>query len=165
MSRVVVADAGPLIGLARAGHLEVLKDLYGEVCVPPTVKGELCLDDNRPGSRQLRMAFSRGWISEVELSKPVEDSLLLVVDPGEAEAIQLAGEIDLRFLLIDESRGRRLARRRGVRVVGTGGVLLAAKERGFVEQIAPVLDSLRRNGYRLATPLHRELLRLAGEGT
>jgi predicted nucleic acid-binding protein len=30
--RVVIADAGPLIGLARIDALRLLRDLFGQVC-------------------------------------------------------------------------------------------------------------------------------------
>lgn len=163
MSPVVVADAGPLIGLARAEYLEVLRDLYLEVWVPPTVLVELSLEENRPGSRKLRAAFAEGWLSEVRLAQPIETGLLVAIDPGEAEAIQLAGEVDLRFLLIDDRRGRRLARRRGIAIVGSGGVLLAAKEKGLIDRVAPVLADLARNGYRLSKSLRNTVLRMANE--
>jgi len=49
-----------------------------------------------------------------------------LLDPGEAEAIVLAEEQHARFLLIDDAKGRRVASRHGISVVGVAGVLLAA---------------------------------------
>ncbi len=68
-----------------------------------------------------------------------------------------------RFLLIDERRGREVARRRGVPVVGLAGALLAAKRSGLLESLEPVLSDLSQQGYRLADGLVAEVLRLAGE--
>ena len=45
---------------------------------------------------------------------------------GEAEAIQLAEEVACRVLRIDERRGWAVARRRGIPIVGTGGLLIFA---------------------------------------
>ena len=41
--RSVVADAGPLIGLARIGRLNLLRKLFGTIAIPPHVFHELKL--------------------------------------------------------------------------------------------------------------------------
>jgi len=166
VSKEVIADAGPLIGLARTGHLELLHELYGSVLIPPRVVSELRLSQDRPGARALKAAVAEGWLREVELEtaeKP--EGANLVVDSGEAEAIALARERPLRFLLLDERRGRQLARQQGLPVVGTGGVLLAAKHRELIPRIAPALEKLEAAGYRFSEELRAELLELAGEAS
>jgi predicted nucleic acid-binding protein len=40
MSRRVVADTSPLIGLQRIGRLDLLEILFGEIIVPPAVMHE-----------------------------------------------------------------------------------------------------------------------------
>jgi predicted nucleic acid-binding protein len=162
MSRVVVADAGPLIALARISRLDLLHEPYGPVLVPPAVLGELELESDRPGARALSGALSKGCL---EVIAPAGDASRLrqVLDPGEAEAIQLAEEIECRFLLIDERRGRTIARRRGIPIVGTGGLLLGAKRAGRLSSVTPELQRLTEIGYRLAPALVEEVRRLAEE--
>lgn len=58
----VVADAGPLIGLARVGLLDLLRQLYGKVLIPVQVFEELQTSEDRPGSRALRAAVQEGWL-------------------------------------------------------------------------------------------------------
>jgi predicted nucleic acid-binding protein len=100
----------------------------------------------------------------VESGASPEAILAIPVDPGEAEAIWLAKHSpDLRFLLIDERRGRQLARQRGLAIVGTGGVLLVAKAVGLLPEVRSFLDRLTQIGYHLAPRLEAEILRLAGE--
>ena len=89
---------------------------------------------------------------------------MLVLDPGEAEAILLAEEVNCRFLLIDERKGRAIANRRGVPVVGIAGVLLAAKKRGLIDAVVPILKNFEQAGYRISGALTKEITRLAGEG-
>lgn len=166
MSQVVVADAGPLIGLARIDRFPLLTALYGSVLVPEAVLAELHADSDRPGSRVLSGALGSGVIQSRPLADGCEAELArlcLVLDGGEASAILLAEQVDCRFLLIDERRGREIARRRGVVVVGLAGVLLAAKHAGLLEHVGPALADLSRQGYRLANALVAEVLRLAGE--
>jgi hypothetical protein len=159
-----VADAGPLVGLARIGLLGILRDLYREILIPPRVFDELRVAESRPGSRALLEAVRAEWLLQVA-PEPAEDlqGLRLLVDPGEAEAIILALQKGSRFLLIDDKQGRALARSRGLRIVGTGGVLLSAKEHKLIERVSPVLDRLTACGYRLAVGLKRKILELAGE--
>ena len=51
------------------------------------------------------------------------------LDPGEAEVIVVALELEAELLLVDEKRGRRLAIDWGLEVTGLLGVLAEAKQR------------------------------------
>lgn len=158
----VVADAGPLIGLARVGLLDLLRQLYQRVLVPVEVFEELQTTDDRPGSRALRAACEAAWLS-VAPETPGAEALSLALGRGEAAAILLAEQGNCRFLLLDERRGRAVAKSRGLRVVGTGGVLLAAKANGLINRVADALEQLAAGGYRLSAELRDRLLELAGE--
>ena len=161
--KLIVADAGPLIGLATAGRVELLSALYDQVLIPQGVLEELHLDASRPGSMSLSRAKEEGWLVNAEVPESTDLAKLTeLLDRGEAEAIVLAQSQKLE-LLIDERKGRRVARRKGVTVIGTGGLLLLAKRGGVIDPIAPILDELASHGYRLSDGLQREILRLAGE--
>jgi len=160
---LIVADAGPLIGLAIAGRVEILGALFEKVLIPQAVLEELQIEASRPGSFALSKAREEGWLSAEDVPENTDMTQLTeLLDRGEAEAIVLAQSKDAR-LLIDERKGRAVARSRGVRVIGTGGVLLLAKREHVIDQIAPILDELASHGYRLSDGLRRELLVLAGE--
>lgn len=104
---------------------------------------------DRPGSRVLSAALAQDVIQPWALSQDGASELVrrcLVLDAGEVSAILLAEQTDCRFVLIDERRGREIARRRGLLVVGLAGVLLAAKRAGLLESVAPVLAERSRLG-------------------
>ena len=165
MKPCVVADAGPLIGLARIGQVGLVRSLYEAVLIPPGVFEELRIAEGRPGALVLSRAITDGWLAVGRLVlSPDLERLNLLLDPGEAEAILLAAQERCRLLLIDDPRGRKVAQSRGPTISGTGGVLLAAKRKGLVESVGPILGSLALSGYRLSGELVSRLLQLAGEG-
>ena len=88
-----------------------------------------------------------------------------MLDPGEAEAIALAETYPDARLLIDEKKGRRVARALGLRQTGTAGVLLVAKKAGLIGAVAPVLDAMiSDHAFRLGERHRLDVLRQAGEG-
>jgi uncharacterized protein len=157
-----VGDSSPLILFARARYLHLLRSLYREVWVPPSVAGESFRDSVRPGSESL-MEAAKEWLREVV---PADTELLrslhAEVDSGEAAAITLAVEHRL-LLVIDDLDGRRSARSRGVRVTGSAGVLVAAKEAGLLQAVRPALDRLILEGLWLSRPLYHQVLADVGE--
>jgi len=160
-SGVVVADAGPLIGLARTGKVELLRCLFGSVLIPPAVESELSIGQPRPGSQALAAAMESGWLTVSPVAQ-IPPHLSAVLDRGEAEAIVLAKRESVS-LLIDESRGRAAARYEGVSVFGTGAVLLRAKKKKLLCEVRAELEALRNAGYRISDSLCREIMKFAGE--
>ena len=166
MNGIVIADASPLIGLARIGQLDLLQLLYTEVWIPPTVQAELKPDAQRPGSQSLKVALEAGWLRVArrnQFSAETCAELLQILDMGESEAIALAEAMNARFLLIDERKGREVATRRSVPIAGIGAILLAAKHHGYIQNVAAEVGALKKIGYRLSDVLVRKLLELAKE--
>lgn len=61
--------------------------------------------------------------------------------PGESEVLALALERPGATVILDDGTGRRCARLLGIPLMGTLGVLVAAKRRGWVRTLAPVLEA------------------------
>lgn len=66
-------------------------------------------------------------------------------------------------MLIDERLGRAVARRLGLPVIGSLGVLIAAKRSGLLVSLKSAIDRMQGNGYYMAEALIREALHKAGE--
>jgi predicted nucleic acid-binding protein len=160
---VVVSDSSPLILYSRIHRLDLLQAVFRDVLVPPAVYAEVvAAGSNRPGAAEVQAA---AWIQLRPLANPRSVSALLPrLDDGEAEAIVLAMELGGGVpLLLDDLAGRRLARDRGLRVLGSAGMLVEAKTAGLIVQVRPVLDELRTAGLWLGDTAYRELLALARE--
>jgi predicted nucleic acid-binding protein len=138
---IVVADTSPPLHLARIGRLDLVPAVLGRVTVPNAVWDELI----RPGTRaRLAEAFrAADWIDVV--ADPVAKELGL--DAGETAAILLAEELRADALLIDERRGRAVAKARGISVIGTLGIVAGARRKGLVEKASPIVEELRADGF------------------
>ncbi len=159
----IVADSGPLIAFGRSDLFDLLVLVAGDILVPQTVFQECTRDGVKPGAAALIQAKQSGTL---EIRKD-SDSIhrlgnLPSLDAGETAAIALALDQNCP-LLMDERLGRNVARLHNIPVVGTAGILLAAKERGLVAEIAPILIAWRSWGYFLSPQLIETVLRRAGE--
>ena len=156
---LIIADSSPLIGLARIGHLTLVKSLAGRVWVPPAVWDEITQFD-RPEARVLS---AQTWIEVVAPRAADVIPFSSMLDKGEAEALALAINQSGAALLIDDLRGRRVAARLNIRHFGTVGLLGQAKREGLVSAVRPLLEALVANGIYLGQELTERALRQLGE--
>jgi predicted nucleic acid-binding protein len=161
MARFVAADASPLIGLANAGALHLLRELFGTVTISRLVKDEVTGDPKRPGARELESAMREGWVRVAPA--PLTTWRLSGLDSGEASTLALAAEQEGALVLMDDAQGRVLAAALGLEVLDLAGVLLAAKRAQLVAAVRPLLARLVRRGFTLPKDTRRALLREAGE--
>lgn len=159
--QVVISNATPIIALSLVGQLDLLRRLYGQVVIPPAVAAEILAGGQRAGAAELQAA---AYIQTTTLADPRRADLLLSeLDRGEAEVIALAQERTADLVLLDERLARRHARRLGLHLTGTVGVLLRAKQTGLVTEITPLVDTLKQGGIRLSEALVQRALEMAGE--
>lgn len=157
-----ISDASPLILFARTGQIDVLQQIFEGVWIPPAVSDESFRSvPDRPGASVLA-ALAGIWLREVTPTSIPQAVLTSSLHPGETEAIALAGEHGLP-LMIDERAGRLIARRLGIAIVGSAGLLLLARRRGLLEAVGPRLDVLIAAGLRLAPSVYQRVLEQAGE--
>jgi predicted nucleic acid-binding protein len=159
--RLVVVNTTPIIALVLIDQLNLLHKLYGRVVIPSAVQAEVSAGGAAGiGVRELREAT---WIEVMSLQDPSRANLMADLDRGEAEVIALAQEQSADLVVVDERLARRHAKRLGMRLTGTCGIVLKAKQLGIVEAVAPLIDQLRQSGIRLGDDVVSEVLSLADE--
>lgn len=127
MPRRVVVNATPIIALSLIGSIDLLRQLYVEILIPPAVHAEVLSGGiERAGMLELKQA---SWIRDTPLQSPRSADLLVDLARGEAEVLVLALEQQADMVILDERLARRHAQRLGIPVTGTLGVLLRAKQR------------------------------------
>jgi uncharacterized protein len=86
------------------------------------------------------------------------------VDAGEAAALALGVSLQADLVLMDEMRGRAIARRLGLAVAGTLGIVVRAKRGGMIPAARPVIDQVRTlGGLWVADELVAQVLTGLGE--
>ncbi|MYG12874.1 MAG: DUF3368 domain-containing protein [Gammaproteobacteria bacterium] len=164
VDRPFVADAGPLIALGRIGRLHLLRELFGLGLIPPAVHAEVAVGSGRAGAAAVGQVLEAGWLRVVRLEEGTQATRFArLVDAGEAEAIALCLSRAVRFLLIDDAKGRKVAQSAGIPVMGVAGVLLAAKTAGHLPAVSLVIEDLVGVGYRLSRSLVEAVQRRANE--
>ena len=150
----IVSNTSPITNLATVGQLNLLQHLYSEIIIPQAVYIELTgLDYQVPGTREVQ-TFSWIQTQQVRDVDRVED-LCAELDPGEAEAIVLAIELNAERLLIDDQQGRNAATRLGLEITGILGILLIAKRRHLISTVKPTLDALiEQANFRVSSRLY-----------
>jgi uncharacterized protein len=141
---LVVADSSALVALATCSALDLLPALFDDVFVPQGVYDEVVIP-GKPQAAKLQEFLQKRVMAVKAASHSDSGSDL---GQGEAEAIALYKLLAADLLLIDDRRARAIAEMQQIRCIGTLGVLLAAKRRGIVAEIAPYIEKLR------ASPLH-----------
>jgi len=157
-----VVDTSPLIFLAKLSHLELLRKGADTVCIPQAVLSEVCAKPDE--ATQAIEQASQSWLSVREVAnRNAVEILQAVLDLGEAEAIVLARETNADKLVLDDLDARRFARRLGLDLIGTMGLLLAARLRGEISSVREETERLEDFGFRVAPLLMEAILREAEE--
>ncbi|MEP0870590.1 DUF3368 domain-containing protein [Trichocoleus desertorum AS-A10] len=161
----VVSNTSPILNLAIVNQLILLHHQFDEILIPEVVLDELKINEERPGSQNIREAISAGWIRTQSVGNQTLIQLLnQTLDQGESEAIALAIELQADWLLLDEREGRKVAKSLGLKVTGILGVLLRAKQIGELQSLQPVIDDLtNKAGFRIAPDLLAQILTQKGQ--
>lgn len=157
---IVVSDTSPITNLIKIGRLELLRQVFSEIIITEGVYDELIQINGR---RALIDEASWIIIKEVQNKELVKDFLKLL-DPGESESVALAIEIRADYLLIDEKKGRKIAREYGLNITGLLGILKRAKTKKYIKKVQPILEELIiKGGFRIHPTLYQEILKDVGE--
>jgi predicted nucleic acid-binding protein len=154
-----VSNTSPLTHLHRADALDVLPAVCGVILIPDEVRSEL------------RAGIARGkegpdpdviaWLHVVVAEQPA-DIAALRLGAGERGVLAVGRERDA-IVILDDGPARGAAKRRGLRVTGTVGVLVQARHQGVLPAVRPVLDRLEAGRFRMSRELRDWALAQCGE--
>jgi len=151
MDKLIISDTSCLIALSNIGFLHILKDIYEEVIITSEVQDEF--GGNLPD-----------WIIVINVKdKEKQAEIEKRLDRGEASSIALALETNNSILIIDELKGRKIAKLFDLEIIGTIGMLLIAHKKGLIDDVLNIILKLVNNGFRLSDKMLDKLIELYGE--
>ncbi len=160
----IVTNSTPLIELSKINQLDLLRKVYGAICIPEEVYIEVVVEGTgKPGAAEVKAAE---WIYCQSVSDKSQIRVLQgqrSLHLGECATIVLAQEIDADQVILDDNAARREAIARRLPVIGTVGVLLVAKIQRIIPAVKPILDNLRAQGTRVSQDLYSQVIARADE--
>lgn len=153
---MIIGDSSALIALSVVNKLELLEQLYDNLCVPQAVYDEVTQIGRSQSDKLKRFLQSRVKVVDLNLTK-------LGLGLGELEAITLYKELDADVLLIDDNRAKKYAILNNVKVIGSLGILIKAKEKKYIERVKPLLDELRKSEVYISDKLISQVLEICDE--
>lgn len=156
----VVADASPLIFLAKVRRLELIGYLWGaDIRVPGSVAREVLA----VGTDPVEVDVLNGFLRQCRVEKVRQPRrFATAMSQADNEVLTLAVRMGAHLILCDDKLTRRMAEAEGIRPIGTLGVLLKAMQR---EMITPhdarrLLDELiESHGFRISIGVYQAALR------
>jgi len=150
----IISDTSSLIILAKPNRFTLLEHLFEKVLIPKRVIQELATKEDDIKQKIInRPLFEVVECIDTELLKLLDN----ILDYGESEALALAKEKQL-ILLIDEKKGRKIAKTMNIKIIGFLGVLLLnyrhnKLKKDEIEEILHHSDSLN---FRLSKKLKQD---------
>ena len=161
---LAVSNTSPISNLAIIGRLDFLRLRYEVLRIPLAVASELSNLSHPGGKQYIDAAFRNRWLIVEKVDTPLGIQFPYSLDPGESEAIALACKLKANVLLMDEKRGREVARKYGLVVAGVLGELIHAKQVGWLPNIYSEIEKLRQEArFFVDTEIERYILSQVGE--
>ena len=158
---IVVSDSTPIMTLLKIGKMDLLSELFGEVIIPKAVYRELTT--NKDYEDEVKEVENASYFRVVDVE---DDNALRLfrratgLDDGESEAIIYSDSIHADILLIDEKKGRRVAKQMGLSIMGTIGLLMAAYKDGHIDkdEVTRCVSIMKNSGQHIGDDLYEKLL-------
>lgn len=161
MPDIVIVNTSPIFYLHRIQQLELFNKLYKTITIPTAVIKEL--EQGGLQGEDVPNIKNYEWIHVKQVAMPEFVKLITDLGPGETEVLLLAVENPNSLVIIDDLLARHIAKINKLKFSGTLGVLLKAKQLGYIKSVSNIVEQLTKKGFRLNDKLKQDILKIAGE--
>ena len=147
---MIVSDSSTLIILFDLDKIELLQNISNKVYIPQTVYNEI------------NYKYIVNLPNYFEIIKITQNDelyqLKMLLDDGESEAILLARQMKLP-LIIDEKKGRKIAKNLSLDILGLLGVVYLNIKKDFItiDDARGFIQKAKSNNYRISSKLIEEM--------
>jgi uncharacterized protein len=156
--KLVIADTGALISLGLIGNIDLIEKVFGDFYIANAVWEELQKYEN-PEFDKVLMTSLKSRVLKIKS----KNYLSLIADYGESESIILYEELHADFLLIDDNKARIIAESLDVNCIGSIGLLIRAKQLGYIKELQPLFLKWLNNERYFSKKLLNDILIQEGE--
>lgn len=156
---IVFSNTTPIIALSSIQNLHLLPQLFGQI----HLVNEVIEECEAGGPISVPALRELDWIIPVQSNNPQHAHILLELDKGEKHTLDMACKHQAGLVIIDEKIGRNVAEYLGLKVTGTLGVLLKAKQQGLIPSFSEAVRLMQAQGIYYQTALIQKLAQTVGE--
>ncbi len=128
----IILNASPLILLCNSRLSFVLPELFPEIVVPEAVWQEILNGSHHDQAAQILPGLN--WLKKKRIN-PVPDVVRWDLGAGETEVLSFVAKHGGYTPVLDDMQAKKCARSLGVQTMGTGTILILAKEHGLIESV------------------------------
>ena len=156
----IVLNASPLILLCNCELSFILPELFSEIYVPEAVWQEI-INGSKLDQAAL-MLPDLNWLRQISV-KPKSEIIRWDLGFGETEVLSFALEHSDFTPVIDDLLAKKCAWSLGLQTLGTGTILILAKENGLIKSVEQSLRTMRNAGLWISEQIIHLLKQKAGE--
>src|SRR5690606_22411860 len=148
---LIICDTSLLILFEKIKKLDLLRLCYKNIFITPEISAEF--GKTLPA-----------WIEVKEVkNQTLQQTLTQLLGVGESSAIALCFEIPNALVAIDDLKARKVAKSLKLKITGSLGVLIKAKENGHVDKLRPLLKEIEQTDFRISENIIEKILKVVGE--
>lgn len=158
----IVSDTTTLIILGKLSRYDLLENLFSKIYIPKEVIKEIGIkSDGVYEEIEKNSLFEIKEINDISLLDLLEG----ILDKGESQAIVLAKELNL-ILLIDEKKGRNVAKDMGLDIIGLLGILIINVKKNLItsKEAQTLLKDIKGLKFRVSKKLEDSFLKIIRSG-
>jgi predicted nucleic acid-binding protein len=161
LTKKLIVDSSPLIVLLKSDLEFILPKLFEEIIVPEMVWQEVLAGKQSDIARQKLAQLS--WIKRTTVEISTETIEKYNLGKGETDALNLALIIPESRVMLDDFAARKCAKALKIPILGTGGLLILAKQKQLIPSVTEALEKVQNKGLWLSDEIIKLIKQRADE--